>query len=164
MMRTLGWIVLCLCVLAGFGLYFEWFTVSASKGSTDKENTDKGSTDKENTDKGNTDSPNIHVTIDKEKFKEDIAAVKEKVTGKSIDGQIRRIETTRQELTILGKQAQEVTIKVDASTKIKIGDKDASFGDLKIDDPVSVKYDATKDGNIARTVTVSNKAVTDTRP
>jgi len=144
MMRTLGWIVLCQAVLAGFGLYFGWFSVSGSK--------------------ANTDTPDVKVTFNKGKFKEDIAAVKEKVTGKSIEGQIRHIETARQELTIVGKQTQEETVKVDATTKIKIGDKDGSFGDLKIDDRVSVMYEATKEGNVAKSVAVSNKAVTDARP
>lgn len=30
MIRTLGWIMLCLCVVFGIGLYFGWFSISAS--------------------------------------------------------------------------------------------------------------------------------------
>lgn len=164
MMRTLGWIVLCLCVVAGFGLYFGWFTVSASKASTDNVSNDNASNDKGGNEQRNTAPPNIHLTINKDKFKEDVAAVKEKVTGKTIEGQIHRIETARQELTVLGKQDQMVTVKVDAATRIRISDKDGSFGELKTDDRVSVTYEANKDVNMAKTVTVSNKAVTNTRP
>lgn len=31
MMRTLGWIVLCLGLIFGLGLYLGWFSISASK-------------------------------------------------------------------------------------------------------------------------------------
>jgi len=30
MMRTFGWLVLCLCLLAGVGYYLDWFNFSAS--------------------------------------------------------------------------------------------------------------------------------------
>jgi hypothetical protein len=47
MMRKFGWLVLCLCVLAGIGYYLDWFSFSAS--------------------------------LNKDKFKEDMNTVKEKV-------------------------------------------------------------------------------------
>jgi len=50
MMRAFGWLVLCLCLLAGIGYYFEWYTFSAS--------------------------------VNKEKFKEDMGSVKDKLHGK----------------------------------------------------------------------------------
>lgn len=160
MMRTIGWIVCSLVVVAGIGLYFGWFTLSTSKGSTDKGSTEK---DKTSTDKENTDAPNLNLTINKDKFKEDMTAVKEKFTGKSIEGQIRRIETSRQEFTIFGKETQEVTVKVDGYTKIKFGAKEGSFGELKVDDRVSVNYEATKSGNVAKTIAVSNRAIADSQ-
>jgi len=153
MLRWLGLIVLCLLVVGGVGLYFQWFSISASS-------TDSG-------------KPDIHVNVNKAKFQEDMKTVKEgakhgaekvkeaahSLLGeKTVEGTIHQIETARQEMTVLDNEKQDVTIKVDATTKIMIGDKDCAFSDLKADDPVSVLYEATRGGNAARTITVSRKS------
>jgi hypothetical protein len=144
--------VLCLLVVGGVGLYFQWFSISAS-------NTESG-------------TPDIHLKVNKDKFQEDMKIVKEdakhgaekikdEVHGllgeKKLAGTIQQVEVARQELTVLDNKKQDVTIKVDAATKIKIGDKEGTFDDLKADDPVSGMYEATRDGNVARTITVSRK-------
>jgi len=104
---------------------------------------------------------NFAASVNEDKIKEDLHTVKDKVHDlghdKTIDGTIHQIGTG-QELTIRDSQKKDVTIKVDAATKIKIGDKDSPFSDLKTDDPVSVKYEAKKDENVARTITVSKKS------
>jgi len=137
--RMIGFVAVCLVVLAGVGLYLDWFSI----------------------------------TLNKPKVKEDVKAVEEgakhgatAVTDKvhdmlgekTIVGPIHEIATAKQELTILDKEKQDVTIKVVASTSIKIGDKDGSFSDLTADDPVSVKYEAKKDGNVAKTITAQKKS------
>ena len=130
MIRTFGWAVLFLCVLGGIGYYLDWFSVSAS--------------------------------LNKGKIKDDVNSAKDKVHGllgdRTIEGTIHQIAAASQELTVLDSAKQAVTVKVDAVTKIRIGEKDSSFKDLKTDDPVSVSYEASKDGNTARTITVSKKS------
>jgi hypothetical protein len=148
----LGVAAVILVVLAGIGYYLKWFSVSAS--STDKN------------------SPDVHLTLNKDKVKEDVKAVEkdlqhdaklvsDKVHGlfgeKSVVGPIREITAATKELTVRDDKKQDVTVKVVASTSIKVNDKDGAFSDLKTDDPVTVKYEATKDGNVARTVTVQKK-------
>jgi hypothetical protein len=150
---TFGLFALGLCVFAGIGLYLHWFTISASR--TDGKESD------------------IHLSVNEGKVKEDMNTVKEEIKhgaekvnekvhglsgGKTLEGTIQKVETARQELTILDNRKQEVTIKVDAATKIKIADKDGSFGDLGADDTVSVEYEAGKDGNVAKTIAVQKKS------
>jgi hypothetical protein len=150
---TIGIVAVCLLVLAGLGLYFGWFSISTSTTGRD--------------------APDVHLTLNKPKVKQDVKAAEEgakhsarAVTDqvhdllgeKTIVGPIHEIAVAKQELTIQDKEKQDVTIKVVASTSIKIGDKDSSFSDLTADDPVSVKYEAKKDGNVAKTITVQKKS------
>jgi hypothetical protein len=141
MFRLIGIVVLCLLVLGGLGLYFKWFGFSASN-------------------EGN--RPDLHLTVDKTKVKEDLNVVKEKYHSllgeKTVEGAMHHIETASQELTILDGQNKDVTIKVDAATKIKIGDKDGAFSDLKDGERAHVTYDVKKDGNSAQTITVPKAA------
>jgi hypothetical protein len=148
----IGVVAVCLLVVAGLGLYFKWFSISSNTGG---------------------DTPDVNVSLNKPKVEHDVKAAEEsakhgaksvsdKVHGlfgeKTIVGPIHEITSDKQELTILDNDKKDVTIKVVASTSIKIGDKASSFSDLKGDDPVSVKYEAKKDGNVARTITVQKKS------
>jgi hypothetical protein len=153
MSRAVVWLVVIVCVLLSAGFYMKWFSVSGT-------NTDSKTSD-------------IHVSINKEKVQDDVKAIKEgaqhgaegvkdKVSGllgeKTVAGNIQQIEMAKQEFTILDDQKKDVIVKVDASTKITINDKAGVFADLKADDLVSVKYAASKDGNVASSVTVSKKS------
>jgi hypothetical protein len=139
-------------VVAGVGLYFKWFTISASNDGNE---------------------PDVHLSVNKPKIDSDVNAVKKSVAKgeekvadkvhsllgeKSITGTIHEIESSKQELTILDNKKQDVTIKVDGATRITIADKSSSFSDLKGDDSVSVKYEAKKDGNVAKAITVLKKS------
>lgn len=150
MFRTIGIVVVCLGLAFGLGLYFQWFTIAAS-------NTDSRTSD-------------VRVAIDKNKVDKDVKAVKDKVDkaekavndefhnllgDKTMEGTIQKIETAKEELTVRDNKNQDVTIKLDPATKIKISDKAGALSDLKTDDPVSVKYETKKDGNVARTITVA---------
>jgi hypothetical protein len=141
MIRTFGWVMLCLCAVFGLGLYLGWFSLTAS-------NTD-GKSD-------------LHVSLNKDKVHEDEETLKKKgqqlLGKKTLEGPIHQIMMATQELSLLDNQKQEVTIKVDATTRIKIGDRDASFSDLTAGDPATVTYEAKKDGNVARTITVTKKS------
>jgi hypothetical protein len=150
LLRTIGLIVVCLCVLAGVGLYFGWFTVSASNVDGTK--------------------PDVHVTLNRGKAQDDAnaikAGVKQSVEGTqekahnllsetTVAGTIREMDAARQELTIRDDMNRDVTIKVNLMTRIKLGDRKGSFGDLKVLNPVSVVYETMKEGNVAKTITVS---------
>jgi len=152
LLGTIGLLTLCLCLAAGVGLYLHWFTISAS--SPDGKD------------------PDVHLSVNKDKVKEDMNTVKEDVKygagkvaekvhlsgEKTLVGPIHHLDADKQQLTLLDNQKQDVAIQVDAATKIKIADKDGTFADLAADDPVSVKYEAKKDGNVAKTITVQKKS------
>jgi hypothetical protein len=137
----IGLAAVCLLVAAGLGLYFDWFSFSTTL---------------------NTPKVEHDVKVVEEGAKHGAKAVGDKVHGllgeKTIIGSIHEITSAKQELTILDSDKQDVTVKVVESTSIKIGDKVSSFSDLKGDDSVSVKYEAKKDGNVARTITVQKKS------
>jgi multidrug efflux pump subunit AcrB len=141
MFRTIGIVVVCLCLIAGAGLYFKWFTITAS--TIDSR------------------TPDLHLSIDKDKVDKDVKTAKEELNNllgdKTVEGTIRDIETAKEELTIRDSRNQDVRMKLDPATKIKIIDKAGSFSDLKTADPVSVTYETKKDGNVARTITVAKK-------
>jgi len=137
MFRTIGIVVVCLCLIAGAGYYFNWFTFTAS----------------------NTDA---RMAINKPKIEKDVKAVKDEfhslLGDKTMDGTIQGIETAKEELTVRDNKDHDVMVKVDTATKIKISDKAGSFADLKTDDAVSVMYETKKDGNVAKTITVAKKS------
>ncbi len=140
MFRTIGIVVVCLCLVGGAGLYFNWFTISPS----------------------NTDSQSgVRLSMNKDKVENAEKSVKDEYHNlfgdKTMKGTIREIEPANKELIVRDNANKDVTIKLDAATKITIIDKDGSFVDLKTDDPVSVKYESNKDGNVARTITVAKK-------
>jgi hypothetical protein len=140
MFRTIGIVVVCVCLIAGVGLYFKWFTISGS--STD-----------------------VRLSTDKNKVDKDVNAAKDEVhkvlgdkTGdKTMVGTIQEIEAAKEELTVRDYRNQDVRMKLDPATKIKIIDQPGSFSDLKFADPVSVTYETNKDGNVVRTITVAKK-------
>jgi hypothetical protein len=141
MFRTIGIVVVCLCLIAGAGFFFKWITFTASNADTQK--------------------PDVHLTINKDKIDKDMKAAEDKLPNlfgdKTMDGTIQGIETAKEELTVRDKKDHDVMVKVDTATKINISDKAGSFADLKTDDAVSVKYEAKKDGNLAKTITVAKK-------
>jgi hypothetical protein len=142
MFKIIGVLVVCLLIVLGLGVYFKWFTVSTS-------NAEGNRTD-------------LHVGVNKDKIQEDLKAVKEGAQGlfgaKTSEGTVQQIDVSKQELTIVDKQQKELNLKADAGTKVKIADKDAAFGDLKVGDSVSATYDAKKEGNHAKTITVTKAA------
>lgn len=117
----------------------------------------------------------VTLTIDKEKVKEDLDAVKRKaqeagekvaqtardlkeeiqetaerseavVLGKSLDGQLEIIDATRKELTVRSNDGKDrITVRIDGQSKIRIGDKDGTIEDLKTGDTVTVVH-MPKDG------------------
>jgi len=146
MARTVGWVVVVLCLILGFGFYMKWF--SASGTSTDGKSSD------------------ITLSLNKDKVQHDANAVKEGAKDeynslfgeKTVAGTINQIDASKKDLTITNAKNHDVLVKVDANTKITIDEKAGLFADLKAEDKVSVKYTANKDGNVATSVTVAKKS------
>jgi len=146
MFRTIGIIVVCLCLIGGVGYYLNWFSFSETK--TDNKGIE------------------IHGKINTPKIQTDLKKVEEKASDeihhlfgeKTIVGTIQKIDSASEELTIRDKKDKDVTVKLETGTKIKIMDKAGTLSDLKAEDSVSVTYEAKKDGNVAKTVTVSKKS------
>lgn len=130
----------------------------------------------------------VRLTLDKEKVKEDIEAVKKKarettekisegakdikekatdvkervdtvVLGKTLDGTLESVDLGKNELTVTGKDGKDnLTVKVDGQTKIRVGDRDGTMADLKKGDSVSVTH-MLKDGvDVALVVIVKVKS------
>jgi len=137
--------LLLICIIAvGGAFYLGWLNVSTADSYDNRRR-------------------EVTLTIDKEKVKEDIDAVKQKAgevgekigqtskdvltLGKTVNGQLQEVDAAKKEVTVKSSDGKEtVTVKVDEQTKIKVGDKDgASLSELKSGDPVTLVY-VPKDG------------------
>lgn len=148
MKKLLMVLVLLIVVAVGTAFYLGWLNVSTSN-SVDKSRSE------------------VTLTIDKEKVKEDLDTVKRKAAEagekisqtakeareelkehahKTIDGQVQAVDLQKKEVTVKGNDGTDaVTVKVDAQTKVKIGDRDGSLADVKKGDTVTLVH-TPKDG------------------
>ncbi|OAI54218.1 hypothetical protein AYO44_15320 [Planctomycetaceae bacterium SCGC AG-212-F19] len=138
----------------GAAWWFGWWNISTAS------NIDNGKSE-------------VRLSVDKDKVKHDVSAVEDKVKGgvqgltpghhdpakasapgQPVAGTIRTIDAGNHSLTVMSDKNEEVTVRTDAATRIRIRDKDAAFLDLKIGDRAAVTYDPAKGGQQAKTVTV----------
>lgn len=115
----------------------------------------------------------IELTVDKDKMNEDVKAAKgtikeevEKVKSgvqdkaKSssqallVEGTIRALDSDKHTLTVMNDKEDEIVVKTDESTRIRVGDKDGKFADLKVGDKASVSYETVKGEKIAKSLAV----------
>ena len=137
-MRTFGFIMLLLCVVAGFGVYRGWFTVSATTADP---------------------APGASVSVDKDRMRGDLQAAKDKLSGltdQTVAGVIRALDAGRHEVHVTREQG-ELTVRVTPATAIQLGGQPLAFAELKVEDAVSVVYHADQDANVARRILVTRK-------
>lgn len=149
-----GFLIVALVVGVGTAWWFGWWNISTAS------NIDKGKSE-------------IRLTVDKDKAKHDVGAAEEKIKGgvqglkpghhetakalaqgQPVAGTIRTIDAGNHSLTVMSDKNEEVTVRTDAATRIRVRDKDAAFIDLKIGDRAAVTYESEKSGQPAKTVTV----------
>lgn len=146
-MRTLLVAVALLCVIGiGAAFYLGWLNLSTDS-SLDSRRSE------------------VTLTIDKEKVKEDIDAVKQKASevgksirqtakdkkdvlllGKTVDGHLTAVDTVKKEVTVQSNDGKDtITVQVDGQTKIRVGDRDGTLADVKAGDTVTLVH-MPKDG------------------
>ncbi|OAI47139.1 hypothetical protein AYO44_10205 [Planctomycetaceae bacterium SCGC AG-212-F19] len=149
-----SFLVVALVVGAGAAWWFGWWNMSTGP------NVDNGKSE-------------VRLTVDKDKAKHDVAAVEDKIKGgvqslkpghqesakagtlaQPVAGTIRTIDAGNHSLTVMSDKNEEVTVRTDAGTRIRVRDKDAAFLDLKIGDRAAVTYESDKNGQPAKTLTV----------
>jgi len=147
-------LVVALVVGTGAAWWFGWWNVSTAS------NVGNGKSE-------------VRLTVDKDKVKHDVATAEDKVKaevqalkpghnepakaltpGQPVQGTIRTIDASHQSLTVMSDKNEEVTVRTDADTRIRVRDKDAAFLDLKIGDRAAVTYGSEKKDQPAKTVTV----------
>jgi Cu/Ag efflux protein CusF len=113
------------------------------------------------------------LTVDKDKINEDVKSakgtIKEEVDklksgvqdkGQApsqsllVEGTIRAIDSDKHTLTVMNDKDDEIAVKTDESTRIRVGDKDGKLADLKVGDKASVSYETAKGEKTAKSVTV----------
>ncbi len=93
------------------------------------------------------------VTVTLWETKDDNLALVVRLLPVYISGPIKSIDQGAKSLVVTVKDKGDVAIKTNADTKIKLyGDKDGTFNDLKVGNPVAVTMVETADGNLALVV------------
>ena len=121
----------------------------------------------------------VRLTVDKDKMNKDVnaakAAIKDDVEklkegahekGEAqpqakellVEGTIRAIDPGNHMLTVRNDKKEEVAVRTDADTRIRIGDKEGTLADLKIGDSATVTYESAKGEKAAKSVTVKKRA------
>jgi hypothetical protein len=102
------------------------------------------------------------VNAAKDTIKDDVQKLRDKAPdkgktpspGQSVEGTICTIDPRNHMLTVLGDKNEEVTVRMDAATRIRVGDKEGTLADLKIGDSAAVTYESDKGEKVAKGVTV----------
>jgi hypothetical protein len=147
-------LVVALTVSFGAAWWFGWWNVSTASNSNNGKSEVRLTVDK--------DKVKHDLATAEDKFKEEVQALKPRhdepakalAPSHPVQGTIRTIDTGNHSLTVMSDKNEEVTVRTDAATRIRVRDKDAAFLDLKIGDRAGVTYESEKGDQPAKTVTV----------
>lgn len=158
-MRAICIIVVVVLVVGGGAAYWlHWWRIDTVPSNTDGETKVQLTMDK---DKMNKDVRAAEGTI-----KDDVEKLKEAVHAKGkaqpaavlVEGTIHAIDPSKHTLTVMNDKNEEVVVRMDAATRIRVGDKEGTLADLKIGDAATVTYESAKGENGAKSVTVKKRA------
>jgi len=147
MRRFIIFVLALLVVVVAIGIYRDWFNF----GKQDDPGSDK---------------TRLSVEVDKRKIEQDAEALKQQAkelgqranidTGnkeETATGTVSKVDSAAQRLMIVTSDNKELTVNVDASTKLRAKDGPMSLNDLRAGERVTVVY-SVKDGKkIAQSVT-----------
>jgi hypothetical protein len=158
-MRTICIIVVVVLIVGGGVAYWlHWWRVDTVPSKDDGETKVQLTMDKN--------KMNKDVNVAKGKITEDLEKVKEAVHEKEkaqpaevlVEGTIRAIDPSNHTLTVMNDKNEEVVVRTDAATRIRVGDKDGTLADLKIGDSATVTYQSAKGEEAAKSVTVKKRS------
>lgn len=151
-------VVVVLIVGGGVAYWLHWWRVDTVPSKDDGETT-------------------VQLTMDKNKVNQDVRAaegkIKEEVEklkagvhekGKAqpaevlVEGTIRAINSSKHTLTVMNDKTEEIAVRTDAATRIRVGDKEGALADLKIGESASVTYESAKGEKVAKSVTVKKRS------
>jgi hypothetical protein len=154
-MRTICIIVVVVLIVgAGVAYWLHWWRVDTVPNKDDGETKVQMTMDKN--------KMNKDVNVAKGKITEDVEKMKAKVhdNGKAqpaevpVEGTIRAIDPSNHTLTVMNDKNEEVVVRTDAATRIRVGDKEGTLADLKIGESATVTYESAKGEKAAKSVTV----------
>lgn len=151
-------VVVVLIVGGGVAYWLHWWRIDTVPSQDDGETKVQLTVDK---DKMNKDVRSAKGTIkdDVEKLKEGVHEKrKAQPRGLLVEGTIRAIDPGNHTLTLMNGENEEVTVRTDAATRIRVGEKEGTLADLKIDDSASVTYESAKGEEAAKSVTVKKRS------
>lgn len=152
----IAFLAVALLVGVGAAWWFQWWNVSTGP-------SDKGKSE-------------VRLTVDKDKVKHDVATAEDKikegvhgfkpghhekdktlVQGAPVTGTIRTIAADNRSLTMMNDKNEEVTVRMDAATRVRVGDKEGTLADLRIGDRAAVTYESDKEDRVAKSVTLEKR-------
>jgi Cu/Ag efflux protein CusF len=148
-------IVVVLAIVVGAAWWLNWWSVSP--------NNDDGKS-------------GVQLTLDKDKIRHDVEAAEQKIKngaealnggrhdkepaapGQSVEGTIRTIDPGTHLLTVMSDKNAEVTVLMEAVTKIRVGSRAGTLADLKIGDRATITFESDKGEKVARSVSVEKES------
>ena len=149
-----SFLLIVLVVGLGAAWWFQWWNISAASNN-------------------NLGQPEVRLTLDKDRVKRDVGSAEDKIReslglkpghekekalsrGQPVHGTIRTLDAGNRSLTMTNEKNEEVTVRTDADTRIRVRDKVASFQDLKVGDRAAMTYESERSDEPAKTVIVES--------
>ena len=151
-------VVVVLIVGGGVAYWLHWWRVDTVPSKDDGETKVELTMDKN--------KMNKDVNAAKGKIMEDVEKLKETVHEKGkaqpaevlVEGTVCAIDPSNHTLTVRNDKNEEVVVRTDAVTRIRVGDKEGTLADLKIGESATVTYQSTKGEETAKSVTVKKRS------
>jgi hypothetical protein len=153
-------LVVLLVVGCGVAYWLHWWRISKAPPNDNGETEVRLTMDK--------DKMNKDVNAAKGTIKDDVEKLKERAHEKGeaqpqakellVEGTIRAIDPSKHTLTVTNDKKEEVAVRTDADTRIRVGDKEGTLADLKIGDAATVTYESAKGEKAAKSVTVKKRS------
>jgi len=151
-------VVVVLIAGGGVAYWLHWWRVETVPSKDDGETKVQLTVDK--------DKMNKDVSAADGKIKEDVEKLKEAVHEKGkahpaevlVEGTIHAIDPSNHTLTVMRDKNEEVVVRTDAATRIRVGDNEGTLADLTIGESATVGYESAKGEKVAKSVTVKKRS------
>jgi hypothetical protein len=155
MRKLIGTAVILAALFLGLGFYLDWFNLSSQQKDSDHKKT------------------TITLEVDKEKMHEDTEAARQKAGDfgdkvktkidslggtETVKGSVIKVNEGDHLFTLMTASNKELTFEIDASSQVRLNDREASMNDLKAGHHVTVTYKVKDGKNMARSIAIEPKS------